>query len=288
MTRITIASALLIATIHLNGQSLLDELPDENTSENKEEVTSLFKSNRILLGHSVKNVNKGDLNFAVMHNFGAINTGFKEFYGLDGANTALNFDYGISDALNVGYGRSTYEKTFQGYLKQQVLQQSNRMPVALTLFASTYVYGMDWPEGESAFTNAHRLSYVTQLLVARKFTQGFTMQLSPTFIHKNLVKKTEDNNNIMIIAGGARLKLSQRTSISTEFSYVLPNQIASDYKNFLGFGINFDTGGHVFQLRLSNTTSLYETSYMTTSQSSWLDGDIHFGFTINRRFTLIK
>lgn len=268
------------------SQSLLDDLESGEPETNYTSAT--FKANRILLGQSVENIKTGELNFAVMHNFGPVNGGFYEFFGLDAANTALNFEYGVSDKLNIGVGRSTYQKYFQGNVKYKILAQSDKMPITVSVFAADYLYGIKWPEDETAFENKHRHSYLAQILIARKFSSSLSVQVTPTFIHKNLVKLDADNNDLLLILSGARLKLTNRVTVNAEYSFLLPNQMESDYKNYLAVGFDLETGGHVFQLRFSNTTSLYEPNFMTKSQNQWLDGDISFGFTINRRFTIVS
>lgn len=283
---IKITVFFLFVAIQSKAQSLLDGIPSEEMESEK--VSATFKSNRLLLGQTTETVKQGDMNFVVMHNFGPFSSGFYEFYGLDAANTALNFDFGLSDKINLTLGRSTYQKHFQTGLKWLAVQQSNKMPVSVAVFFANYVYGMKWPDEVQGFTAQHRFTYFSQLLIARKFGANFSWQIAPFYMHKNLVKRAGDSNNLLGLTSGGRYKLSNRVTLDAECSYLFPNQMESNYQNYVALGMEFDTGGHIFQLRISNTTSLFEPNFVSQSQNKWLDGDISFGFTINRRFTIYK
>jgi hypothetical protein len=75
-------------------------------------------------------------------------------------------------------------------------------------------------------------------------------------------------------------------AITGEYYYVLPDQIAPEYMNSLSLGVDIETGGHVFQLHLSNSTSMIEKGFITETTGDWLKGDIHLGFNISRVFTI--
>lgn len=284
MKKLGITVALMVAFFMLNAQSLLDEL--ETQTSQFEYTSATFKANRIIMGQSVENVKTGELNFAVMHNFGPLSGGYYEFFGIDAANTALNFEYGASDKMNVGIGRSTYQRYTQFNGKYKAIAQSSKIPITVSVFGAGYIYGIYWNETQKFYDKKHRYSYLMQVLIARKFNDRLSLQVTPTYMHKNLVKFIADKNDIFAFMAGGRYKITNRVTVNAEYSYVLPNCIASDYQNYLALGVDLETGGHVFQLRLSNATSLYEPNFMTKSQNRWLDGDISFGFTINRRFSL--
>jgi len=93
---------------------------------------------------------------------------------------------------------------------------------------------------------------------------------------------------VINIGAAARYKLSKRVSLNAEYFYVLPDQLLETFTNSLSLGFDIETGGHVFQLHLSNSTGMFERAFITETVGQWGDGDIHFGFNISRVFTLRK
>ncbi len=294
MDRIKILPGFIIILLcqTLSGQSLEEILNQKLEKEAGPEYTmATFKAGRIINGHSIQNTEKGDLLFIIGHRFGTLNSGFYNFFGLDEANTRLGLDYGITDRINAGIGRSTYQKTWDGFLKFKILRQGtgpHTSPFTLSLVLGSDLNTFKDPASEYEKTFTNRLSYVTQLLAARKFGPRFSLQLSPTYIHKNLVPLKIDQNNIFAIGTGARFKLGNRISLNAEHFYLLPGQSADDYKNSFSLGVDLETGGHVFQLHLTNSRSMIERGFISETSGNWLDGDIHFGFNITRNFGLQK
>ncbi|MFP4469221.1 MAG: DUF5777 family beta-barrel protein [Bacteroidales bacterium] len=264
--------------------------------ESEEETTSYtyatFKANRLVLGQSIENPAPGVLVFLIQHHFGHVNSGAYEFWGMDQATIRLGLEYGINDWLAVGIGRSSYKKTFDGFVKAKILRQSTgaaNVPVSLSYFASTSLTSLKWqhPERKNYFTS--RMAFTHQLLLARKFSAAFSLQLTPTLVHKNLVPEEEDRNDILAMGIGGRVKLSNRISLNAEYFYVLPDQIGSqEYDNSLSIGFDIETGGHVFQLFFTNSNPIFESGFITETRGKWTDGDIYFGFNISRVFTIVK
>ncbi len=268
---------------------LMDLFEEEPTTEY---TTATFKTTRLALGHSVENPANGDLIFLISHHFGNISSGAYEFFGLDQATIRLGFEYGINDRLSIGYGRSSYNKTYDGFVKYKLLRQSTglkKMPITLELLAGISVNSLKWSEPERENYFSSRLSYLYQVLIAKKFTKNLSVQLMPSLVHKNFVASHKDKNDILTLGAGGRYKFTKRTSINIEYHYVFPNQIDSyDYTNSLTIGFDIETGGHVFQLFFTNSVPINTTEFLTQTTDSWADGDIYFGFNISRVFTLKK
>ncbi|MCF8225334.1 MAG: DUF5777 family beta-barrel protein [Bacteroidales bacterium] len=266
---------------------LLDDLEENNPDPRY--VMGTFEGTTIINGQSVELPGAGDLNFRISHRFGAVNLGIYEFFGLDQASTRFAFEYGIKDIASLSIGRSTYEKTYDGAVKIRLLRQQTgikNIPVTVTVFSEAYVKSIRWdyPERDNLFTS--RLSYATQVLVARKFGEIFSLQLSPTYVHKNLVPKPQDQNNIFAMGAGGRLRLTPRFAVNAEYFYLLPGQTAEDYINSLSVGIDIETGGHIFQLQFTNSRAMFARGFVTETTGEWLDGDIFFGFNLYRVFPL--
>ncbi len=254
-------------------------------------IEAAFKTTRVVNSHSLESLSEGVLDFKISHRFGEINQGFYDLFGLDRATLRLGFDYGVTDRFTIGVGRSSLEKAYDGYVKYKILRQSKGakvMPITLVWVSSTAVNTLKWanPDRENLFE--HRLSYTHQLLIGRKFSKGFSAQLMPSLVHKNLVPTEKDANTILALGVGGRQKIGNRVAINAEYYYVLPDQITQDFHNSLSLGVDIETGGHVFQLHFTNSTAIIEKGFITETRNDWLDGDIHFGFNIARVFTLKK
>jgi len=274
----------------INAQDLEDIL-DQETPETTTNVAATFKGTRILNGHSVETRKKGILEFMISHRFGAINSGFDELFGLDESNIRFGFEYAFTDDLTVAIGRSSFEKTFDGYVKYRLLKQktgAKTFPVSMTLFGSaTEKTIKDYdPENKPSFTN--RITYTSQVLIARKFSPNFSLQITPTYIHFNTVPTTADPNDIFSLGIGTRIKVSKRISVSGEYFYTFNPLESYDTQNSLALGIGIETGGHIFQLIFTNSRSMVEKGFIAETTGEFFKGDIHFGFNISRAFQIKK
>lgn len=276
----------------------MDLLKDEKPSTNYAFAT--FKTTRIVLGQSIENPARGTLQFLIEHDFGAINTGAYNMWGLDQSTIRLGLEYGITDWLSVGIGRSSYEKTFDGSVKAKILRQSTgetNLPLSMSFYGGAFLNSLHWADATRTNYFSSRMSYVAQLLIARKFSNAFSLQISPTYIHKNLVPTRDDHNDNFSVGIGGRYKITQRTSVNAEYFYQIPGLVnsyyvssteTSKYVNCFSLGVDLETGGHVFQFRLTNAQPMFERAFITETTNKWLDGGIFLGFTINRVFTIVE
>lgn len=271
-------------------QSLLEQQMKDTTHY----VSATFKATRILNGHSIERMPEGQLDFRISHRFGRISSGAYELYGLDQANIHLSLEYGIKDWIMTGLGRGTFEKTVDGFIKLSPVRQSTglkNIPVSVSWFSGIYVNGLRWsdPERENHFR--HRVEYAHQVLIARKFGPRFSLQLTPSYLHRNMVETAKDPNDLFAIGAGSRIKLGNRVSFNAEYFYVFkpdPSSLSEPIYNPLSIGFDIQTGGHVFQLILTNSVAMRENGFLGQTTGKWLDGDIHLGFNISRVFQLKK
>jgi len=280
--------ACFTVTFTYSQEDLLDILQEESTKiESSEIENSIFKGTRILNGHSVKNRKEKELEFIISHRFGRVNLGFDELFGLDQSNIRFAFEYGLNDNLTIGIGRSSFEKTFDSFLKYSLLHQKNgenSFPIAVSLFGSIAVKTLkDYPPTDKR-SFAESLFYVGQVLIARKMSPGLSLQLTPTYIHRNTVKVAADPHDIFALGFGSRLKLSNRVSLNTEYFHAFNESVSINARNSLALGVDIETGGHVFQLILSNSITMIEKSFIAETTGNFFGGDIHFGFNISRTF----
>ncbi|MBG7611149.1 hypothetical protein IU405_02700 [Polaribacter sp. BAL334] len=275
-------------TFSYSQEDLLDILEEETTKKVPSEIeNSIFKGTRILNGHSVKNRKDKELEFIISHRFGRINLGFDELFGLDQSNIRFAFEYGLNDNITLGIGRSSYEKTYDSFIKYSLFHQKsgeNSFPLAISLFGSVAVKTLkDYPPTDKR-SFAESLSYVGQVLIARKINSGLSLQLTPTYIHRNTVKIAEDPHDIFALGFGSRVKLSNRVSFNSEYFHSFNESVSINARNSLAIGFDIETGGHVFQLILSNSITMIEKSFIAETTGNFFGGDIHFGFNISRTF----
>ncbi|HLP04412.1 MAG TPA: DUF5777 family beta-barrel protein [Paludibacter sp.] len=249
-----------------------------------------FKSTRVLNGHSIERMQEKQFDFRVEHRFGLVNQGFYEFYGLDQSNSLISLEYGIKNWVMVGINRTSLDKTVSGFTKFSILRQSTGtwiMPVSVSVLLETSVVGTKWlyPDRDNMFLS--RVTYASQLLVARKFNEAFSLQLAPVWIHRNLVPTASDTNDMLALGIGSRYKTTRRTSVNFEYYPVLTSwwDHQTSYRNSLSLGFDVETGGHVFTILLTNTTGMIEKSFITETTGKWLKGDLHLGFNISRVFS---
>lgn len=274
----------------------LMELLEQDEPAKKRHTAATFKTTRLVTGHSIENTGKGVLDFRVNHRFGALNAGTSTFFGLDDANTRIGFDYGITDWLMVGFGRNSFMKEYDGFFKIKLLRQVEEgkgSPLSLSYMGAMSVQSLPapvLPAGQEYYFS-NRLYYVNQLLLARKFNEWLSLQLMPTHIHYNLVPTTAEPNDLVAIGIGGRIKLSNRVTLNGEYYYRTPGTEQLGYRNVLSVGVDIETGGHVFQLMLSNSRAMTERAYIGQTPGEWKfdkTGSIHLGFNISRVFTIVR
>jgi hypothetical protein len=286
------ASFICLSFAALAQDDLLKEL-ENNQAPETEYIEQTFKGTRLVNGQSVETKGQGELEFIFAHRFGPMNGGIYELFGLDQAYVRIGLEYGVTDRLGFGIGRNSVDKTVDAYGRWKLLRQSRGekvMPVTVTLFAQGAAKMAprkeDDPTGTLTFEN--RLSYTTQLLIARKFNSRLSLQLMPTIVHRNRVDKTIEDNDQLALGVGGRYKISRSVALTGEYYYRLNTFDTNPNKDALGFGVDIETGGHVFQIVLTNTRGLTERAVITETTGDFFDGVIHLGFNITRTFQLAK
>lgn len=285
--------AALLASVAAAAQDVdLDKLLAEESAKQEapksDLVIATFKTTRIGNGHSVEVLPTGVLDFKINHRFGTLNSGAKQFFGLDQAMIRLGLDYGITDRWMVGLGRASFQKQVDGFMKYQLLRQRpHGMPVTLAATASIMLRTDDIGAGLPYTPNyTDRLSYAFQLAVARKFSDAVSLQLMPTMVHYNIVPVSSIPNDLFSLGAGGRIKLTKSTAFTFEYYYNLPGYRLPDTKNSISMGFDIETGGHVFQLVFTNGQGIAERPFITETTGDFFKGDIHFGFNVSRVFQL--
>lgn len=288
LLKITLSTFFLFCFGFANAQDdLMNEL-DATKSDKKEISSAAFKGLQVANMQSTKLPVKGEYYFLVSHRFGDLTDGINNFFGLDNAYTKLGGIYGFTNWLSLGVTRHTHDKLYEVALKYKLAnQEDNGFPVTIvgynTMDINSSKLAITYPDIK--FDN--RLAYSNQLIVSRKFSSVFSAELTPIFIHKNLYDATkEPKKNTFLLGTGARYKISKRLSLNFDYAARLstPEGFKSPYHNPATLGLDIETGGHVFQLVLSNSQAMNDVSYFTTGTGISGGKQIFFGFNLYRVF----
>lgn len=294
--------------VRANAQDdLLGDLVKEDASKVKQNLTTAtFKSSRIINFTSVEMTGKGNLQFMISHRFGQIwkeGKGWSnvaQLFGLNSgfANTYMSFDYSFTDWLNLGFA-TTGNAQFESWAKFKLLKQQTgqkNIPVSIVFYSLMHADASEGPSPDDLTWN--RFSYLNQLLIARKFSESFSLQLIPSMVHYNYVPYGINNtNNIFNIAIGGRMKLTNKTAITFEYSRQLngyknlldESASAVNYKpDVVSIGYDWDTGGHIFQFFLSSASSATNIAQLSTNQNAIKPGNFSLGFNLNRSYGIKK
>jgi hypothetical protein len=189
----------------------------------------------------------------------------------------------------VGFGRSSFQKALDGFIKYRLLRQSTgkrNMPITLSLHSSMALNMLQWANPERVNYFSSRMYFTHQILIGRKFSKATSVMLMPTLVHRNMVTTEAESNSVFALGIGGRQKITNRLALTAEYYYVLPDQLAPEFYNSLSIGVDIETGGHVFQLHFTNSTAMIDKGFITETTGQWGQGDIHFGFNVSRVFTI--
>jgi hypothetical protein len=268
---------------------------EAQVQEKSQPVRFTFGTGTLIENQTVATPYKGGLELQIQHRFSLIEN-IKNLYGIYGsANTRIGLNYGITDRLMIGAG-TTKDYALQDIRwKYAILQQTedNSMPVSLSYYGNIVAeLRAEENFGPSAdFKQMHRLSYFTQVIVARKFSEKISAQIAPSFIYMNTVKRYSDDvgfkNLNFGLHAGARANLFGNHSLMLEYDQLLTKQDTGEEltqpKPNLAFGWEISTATHSFQVFASNYNLIidqYNLLYNTKSSG----GDYLFGFNITVRF----
>lgn len=286
---------------------LLKELVQEESAKPKKNVTTAtFKGTTLINSHTVELTGKGNLQFIVSHRFGSLKDmkgAFYKFLGLNQANTYLSLEYGATDFMSVGLNYTPQQSIVDGNLKFKVLRQQTgvyNIPLTIDVLADVYLKTGPFTTSQGSYKGGEqfldRMSYLFQVLFARKFTESFSLQLMPTMVHYNAAPTSMIGvNDIYSIGIGGRYKITERIAITAEYFRQLNgykksvNGVADYVADYLSVGVEFDTGGHIFQIFASNSPQML-TPYMFSigNTTPFYKGDIRLGFNLNRAFGVVK
>lgn len=291
------SQSIFLAQNEDSSDTTYEEMVDsEEMDTNKVEHT--FHSTRVINGHSVETLRKGVLEFRVEHRFGDIagdDGGAQTMFGFDNSSDIrLAFEYGITDRLMLGFGRSKgtgapYRSLLDGFAKYRILYQEKvGCPISLTANAST---SFSYMKASSDLSQVnyfpkwqHRLAYSLQLNFARKFGERLSLAVIPSLIHRNYVAQ-DDVNTLFALGGAFRFAMSSSAAILVEYYHCFENEnFRQANMNSLGIAFEWITFGHNFTINLTNSKGFGETQFIPYTFEDWMKGQYRLGFCIGRKF----
>lgn len=278
---------LFISTFSVIAQEdLLDELKQE-TADNSQYELPAFKAMQIGNLQSTKIADKKDLYLIVSHRFGPFAEGIDNFFGLDGANTKIQFAYSFWDGVQFSLSRDSFEKTYSGSAKIRLKKQSSKFPLNIVAYGSTDIASQLKTQFNPGLRFKDRVSITAQILASRRISKNISLLIAPTFVRQNNLQKFNNtgdlNLNQFIVGMGGRVKISKRMSINADYAINLSRHENSIFSNPLTLGLDIETGGHVFQLVFTNSKASNDSGFLTRTEGKWFN-DVAFGFNIVRVF----
>lgn len=262
-----------------------------------------FKSTRVINLQSNETMKAKHLDFRIQHRFGLIDMspqnifGLYDMFGLDGARMRLSFDYGITDRIMVGAGR-TDQQIYDMNLKIKLLNQTSKgkgsVPVSIVYYADMGINTVSFTDKlrDNFFTS--RLNFVNQIIITRKFNEWFSFELVPTLVHHNLIPQSSGSNDIYALGIGTSIKITRSTRFNIEYiprfnaqNQAINNNGTIAYDEF-AVGFDIETGGHVFQLQITNSQGLIEQQFITETPNKLALNTLHLGFNLSRTFSFDK
>lgn len=263
---------------------LLMQLDTIKPKEKQVEIAG-FKGLQICNMQSTKITAKDEWYVLISHRFGDLTQGLNNFFGLDDAYTKLGAIYGMTNWLSIGASRQTNNKIYELTAKYRLKsQETDGFPVTIvgynTMDINTNLSTDIYPGLETY----NRLAYSTQLLISRKFTEKFSAELTPIYIHKNLYDPTTEREDQFAVGMGGRYKFTKRVSMNLEYAPRIDAPENTVYHDLLSVGLDIETGGHIFQLVFSNCQTMNDVYVFSNATGDWGGGSLYFGFNLYRVF----
>lgn len=279
LSKIYIICFLFVAAYGIAQEDLLKEI---DTATAAKQYEPSFKALQIVTGQSTKMAAKKEFYVDISHRFGDVSEGFKSFFGLDHATTKLGVVYGLTDGISLNASRHTYQKTYEFGAKYRILKQQGEIPFDVVGYHVIDINSELSKDNYPTLKFQDRLAYVSQLLISRRFSENFSLQITPSYVHKNLIERSIENKNLYYTGIGGRYKISKRMSLNAEYFANFDDK--TYYKNPFSLGLDIDTGGHIFQLVFTNSQPNTESGYLSNATGDWGKGHIFFGFNLYRVF----
>lgn len=277
----------------LSSTSVFAQLERKRVVQNPD-VVQTFMAPRNINFYTVESLSPGELHYSIMHTFGEVKSGPGSLWGIDnGANVRFSFEYGITDRLSLGFGRSSLDRVYDFTSRVAVLRQkrNNSIPVSVSLIPLMGINTLSLDFLDEPYKFSERLNFSIVMPVARKFNDKLSLQFIPVYSHFNRVGPelnliSPNVNDYFGTGVGGRYKFTRSSAVT--FQFIQPFSKADNLDPNLAIGIDIETGGHVFQMFFSTTRALSESYIIAGSNGNFFEREFRFGFNINRLFMVGK
>jgi len=257
-------------------------------------VRFTFGTTTLIDNNTTETLYKGSIELQIHHRFSLIEN-YHNLFGIYGsANTRIGLSYGITDRIMIGVGTTKDYQLQDIQWKYTILRQTedNKIPVSLSYYGNMVIdaRSKDNFGPEASFRTIHRLSYFTQLIVARKINDMFSVQVAPSVAYFNSVPQNIDStsgykNLNLGISAGARANLFGSHSVIIEYDQLLTRQdIAVQPKPNLSLGWEIGTATHSFQIFVANYNQIINQRNLVFNTNDWEKSQWLIGFNIHVRF----
>ena len=252
-------------------------------------VKNTFASDQVIDAQTVMVPIKGTFEADIQHRFGSVQNGYEDLWGIYGiANIRFGFLYTPIDNLEIGFGLAKVNMLWDGSAKYAIFKQDNaKIPVSVTYYGNIAVKTVKNPDNVLFTYNSERWSFFNELMIARKINDKLSVQIGFSLSHQNSVPGyytkvdtanvvfKEEKFNMYAFSFCMRYKLTEGTSFIFNYEQPLTSWATNNPHPNFGFGLEFNTSGHTFQLFADNFTLL------NTQQNSMYNANNPFGYTDN-------
>ncbi len=273
-------------------KSAISQEATDSTIVEKTPVADAFACSMLIENQTITQPTKKSKEFIIHHRIGTIKS-LSDLFGVFGpANARLGFNYGISDKLMIGFGTEKFNKMQELNWKYSILQQKeNGTPFFLSYFGNVVISGREKAYFGDNYSFKDRISTFHQLILARKFSERISLQISPYFLHFNKVDSLISNEAIGASVGG-RCKIWNEISFMAEFNYVSPLEKFTYPKNSEGndlpgapkpgyaFGFEKNGATHAFQLFATTYNNIIAQKNYLFNQRDFSNLLIGFNITV--------
>lgn len=279
----------LLVIIYLGTISLSMAQEDQEKKPDKP-ARPAFESSWWFDGQTGRVYNKKTLEFVIQHRFGLINSGSGDLFGIYGpSNIRLGMSYVPFEKLSVGFGYTKNKKIFDLNAKYAIIRQtrSNSIPISLTYYVNM---GIEAQDEDNYLNGTDRLNYFHELILMRRFSPKFSMQVAGLYAHYNAVKWeqgddgewTSMENDTWGISVGARLKVSSQLILMAGYDQPLTNRGINQPKPSINIGLEIATSSHAFQIIFTNNNRIQPQEDLMFNQNDFSNSEWLIGFNITR------
>ena len=268
---VCLACCLILFQSTLNAQDSTAVAEKTKGPAKAKPVKNTFQSVWIIDNQTVMVPVKGTLEMDIMHRFGSVQKGYEDFWGFFApSNIRMGVSYSPINKLNVGIGITKRNMIWDASAKYAIIQQTKgKYPVSVSYYGNV-AYDTRKDKDKSIFKyKSQRMTFFNQLIIARKVTEKFSVQVAPSHSHQNSVNGYFTKNDStgtetfkemkfdhFAIAFSARYKLTNVTSVMINYDQPLTKHATKNPNPNFSFGVEMNTSSHSFQLFLGNYTSL--------------------------------